>query len=231
MRLKKGGKVYIACAEGFQHPTVEEIVNFWKILFELCGFKKSVIILQGWLDMVIQFILLKIVRETDEEKCHFYQFILKMETSQHAVTVGAMRWCIFFPWAGKLSWAPVLTSNGLISEDEELEQMQTNVLKGWFQQMMPTQWSALLTYSMSARQMRIWLRAPSVWKYQRHSDFPFCLLLQITFFFLDIFLPWFFFFNYHLCFSMLSDIKIFQFTLTFFKIGCFFILISAINFP
>ena len=33
----------------------------------------------------------------------------------------------------------MLTSNGLISEDEELEQMQTNVLKGWFQQMMPTQ--------------------------------------------------------------------------------------------
>ena len=47
MRLKKGGKVCIACAEGFQHPTVEEIVNFLKILFELCGFKKSVIILQG----------------------------------------------------------------------------------------------------------------------------------------------------------------------------------------
>jgi len=47
MRLKKGGKVCIACAEEFQHHTVVEIVNLKKILFELCGFINSVIILQG----------------------------------------------------------------------------------------------------------------------------------------------------------------------------------------
>ena len=145
---------------------------------------------------MIQFILLKIIRETDEEECHLYQFILKMETSQHHVTVMAMRCCIFFPWAGKLSWAPVLTSNGLISEDEELEQMQMNVLKGWFQQMMPTQCISFAhlfhVCQTNENSQGIWLRAPSLWKYQRHCDFLFCLLVQITLFFLDIFLPWFF---------------------------------------
>ena len=186
--------------------------------------------------MMIQFILLKIIRETDEEKWHFYHFRLKMETSQHAVTVMAMRWCVFFPSAGKLSWAPVLTSNGLIGEDEELEQMQMNVLKGWFQQMMPTQWISLAhlfhVCQTNENSQHIWLRAPSLWKYQRHCDFLFCLLVQITlFFFWTYSSPDFFLFNHHLCFSMLSDVKIFRFTLTFFKAGCFFILISAINFP
>lgn len=182
---------------------------------------------------MIQFILLKIIRETDEEKCHFYQFILK--TSQHHVTVMAMRWCIFFPWAGKLSWAPVLTSNGLMSEDEELEQMQMNVLKGWFQQMMPTQWISFAhlfhVCQTNENSRSIWLRAPSLWKYQGHSDFFFCLLLQVTLFWGGHIPPLIFFLNHHLCFSILSDVKIFQFTLTFFKVGCFFILISTINFP
>ena len=146
---------------------------------------------------MIQFILLKIIRETDEEKCHFYQFILK--TSQHHVTVMAMRWCIFFPWAGKLSWAPVLTSNGLMSEDEELEQMQMNVLKGWFQQMMPTQWISFAhlfhVCQTNETSRSIWLRAPSLWKYQGHSDFFFCLLLQVTLFWGGHIPPLIFFFK------------------------------------
>lgn len=148
--------------------------------------------------MMIQFILLKIIRETDEEKWHFYHFRLKMETSQHAVTVMAMRWCVFFPSAGKLSWAPVLTSNGLIGEDEELEQMQMNVLKGWFQQMMPTQWISLAhlfhVCQTNENSQHIWLRAPSLWKYQRHCDFLFCLLVQITLFFFGHIPPLIFFF-------------------------------------
>lgn len=225
--VEKVGKVCIAHAEEFQHQ---------KLLGKLLIFLKKILFCEADQTLVIRFLLLKIIRETDEEKWHFDQFILKMETSQRAVTVVAMRWCIFFPRAGKLSWAPVLTSNGLISKDEDLKQMRMNALKGWFQQMMPAQWISLthLTpclpdkweFSEHLVQGTISLETPETLIFSSLSlyRYPFLGTYSSPDFF-------FFFLNHHLCFSTLSgDVMMFRFILTLFKLGCFLmILISTIN--
>lgn len=94
-----------------------------------------------------------------------YQFLLKKETNQHAVIIMAMRWYIFLPWTGKLSWAPTLTSNSLVCEDEESKKMQMNALKGWFNRQCQPSESALPTYYMSADRWEFskpWFRAPSL---------------------------------------------------------------------
>lgn len=128
-----------------------------------------------------------------------------------ALTIVAMWWCVNFLWTGKLSWAPVLTSNGLVSEEEESEQMQMKALKGWFQQMMPIQWISLTHYMYGSGHHLLQ-------KCQRHWFSP-LLLWQISLFWPTpspiVFL------NHYYYFSMLSGgVTIFQFVLTLFQVGC-----------
>lgn len=120
----------------------------------------------------------KSIRETDEKNATCINLYSKWKPLSIMWQLWQWGCCIFFPWAGKLSWAPVLTSNGLISEDEELEQMQMNVLKG-----LVSADDANPVYQLCSlvipclpdneNSQSIWLRAPSLWKYQRHLIFLF----------------------------------------------------------
>lgn len=149
-----------------------------------------------------------------------YQFMLKMETTQQAVIIIAMRWYVCLPWAAKLSWTPVLTSD--VSEDEESEKMQMDALKGWFPQMMLTLVNQLcwLTPCLPGN----WgFPKPVVW-----APSPLIMPETLTFSFYRYSFLWThpslslfcFSLNLHLCLSMLlGDVTLFQFLLILFKVG------------
>lgn len=151
-----------------------------------------------------------------------YQFMLKMETTQYAVIIMAMRWYVCLPWAAKLSWTPVLTSD--INEDKESEKKNADeCFEGlvstddvnpvnqpcWLTPCLPGSWGfpkpvvwALSPLAMLETLTFSFYRYPFLWTHPSPRLFCFSL-------------------NLHLCLSMLlGDVTLFQFLLSLFKVGC-----------